>query len=83
MLVLDIGKGANPETNHYVSGLILPVWGGLGLYDAQTFKKSKMKKCLVVWGQIQVSYDGAQAFMPVQYYVEGEMTISELKTKAE
>ena len=30
-----------------------------------------MKKCIIVWGEIQVGFDGARAFVPIQEYPLG------------
>jgi hypothetical protein len=40
------------------------------------------KKCLIVWGNCQVGFDGATAFIPVKYYIVGDLGLKELYHQA-
>lgn len=40
------------------------------------------KKCLIIWGNCQVSFDGATAFVPVKYCIVGELGLEDLYRQA-
>lgn len=46
------------------------------------FNEMESKKCLIVWGNCQVGFDGATAFIPVRYYIVGELGLKELYRQA-